>query len=60
MAPHVGVLATKPKNWSFPKSVWWMKKTSVRRLASDLCVDTPTQNHTGGFWHLETRRGPDH
>lgn len=58
-ARHVGVLAAKPNNWSFPKSVWWMKKTSVRKLASDLRVDTPIQNHTGGYWRLETRRGHD-
>lgn len=60
MVQHVGVLAAKPNNWSFPTSVWWMKKASVRKLASDLHVDTPIQNQTGGFWHLETRRGPDH
>lgn len=56
MAQRVGVLAAKPDNWSVPKSLWW-KKTGVRKLASDLCVDTPTQMHCGG---LETRRGPEH
>lgn len=31
MAQRVGVLAAKPDDWSFPKSVWWEETTSVKK-----------------------------